>query len=473
MVVCKFFLQGNCKFGKNCRFDHPTGGGAQNWAPNQNAPRGPPQGQSRSQNQSQTQTRFGQPQPQHDVFRGPQSRNQPRGGNRRDARDLPLDNLPYLIVPDAIETDLRFERPLWPCSAYGPGRDAPRQLFGGYPIELSPEELRAMFYKGMSQGDTAQAIQLEKEADDRVQQHIHSVLRDIPGACRYIIDGEHEHPNRIDICKATTSGRQQSNIPGGDAAFMRSTPTASPGTSNLGVARSGWPAPIGGTQQQGGVVGFGHPSLVQAGPASGGGFGAPSFPTSQPNQQQQTSFLPQGQTLGTFQSSSPFDTEQSAFQVPSGPTSFGVLSGPNATAVGPSPFSRPAQPGTFGPNPFANGFSQPSAPIGPLPAQNAAAPMTNGATGGETTRDARTGKLSTWHGEPVQYIDGKPCRREGNDWKRILFPDGPPSPVQGAYGSNHTEEEKAAYEAARAAGSFPNGIIPLEPPSWDMLTWDM
>lgn len=48
----------------------------------------------------------------------------------------------YKITKEAIKTDLADERPTWIMSAYGPGKDAPDQLFGGYPREQSFEELR-------------------------------------------------------------------------------------------------------------------------------------------------------------------------------------------------------------------------------------------------------------------------------------------------------------------------------------------
>jgi nucleoporin NUP42 len=50
----------------------------------------------------------------------------------------------YRITKDAIKIDLVDERPQWILSAYGPGRDAPEQLFGGYPREQSFEEIRLM-----------------------------------------------------------------------------------------------------------------------------------------------------------------------------------------------------------------------------------------------------------------------------------------------------------------------------------------
>ena len=58
----------------------------------------------------------------------------------------------YHLDPDIIKNDLVNDRPIWPLSAYGPGRDAPRQLIEG-PIEMSPEELRLQFYVARASGN--------------------------------------------------------------------------------------------------------------------------------------------------------------------------------------------------------------------------------------------------------------------------------------------------------------------------------
>lgn len=62
------------------------------------------------------------------------------------------------MTRDAIEGDLKNEKPQWPFSAYGPGRDAPIQLFGGFPLEQSPEEMRVLFYKAAASGNPQPAV---------------------------------------------------------------------------------------------------------------------------------------------------------------------------------------------------------------------------------------------------------------------------------------------------------------------------
>jgi nucleoporin NUP42 len=58
-----------------------------------------------------------------------------------------------------IKNDLTVERPEWPLSCYGPGRNAPRQLIEG-PVEISPEELRLRYYSQRAQGSEIAAVSL-------------------------------------------------------------------------------------------------------------------------------------------------------------------------------------------------------------------------------------------------------------------------------------------------------------------------
>jgi nucleoporin NUP42 len=65
---------------------------------------------------------------------------------------------PYLLAEDVIQRDLTVERPQWILSCYGPGRDAPEQLFGGYPREQSFEEMRWHFVQAAASGNQQQAV---------------------------------------------------------------------------------------------------------------------------------------------------------------------------------------------------------------------------------------------------------------------------------------------------------------------------
>src|SRR5262245_65153460 len=60
----------------------------------------------------------------------------------------------FHLSKDDIKADLSDQRPIYPLSCYGPGRDAPRQLIEG-PVEISPEELRARYYSQRVSGNEA------------------------------------------------------------------------------------------------------------------------------------------------------------------------------------------------------------------------------------------------------------------------------------------------------------------------------
>jgi nucleoporin NUP42 len=64
----------------------------------------------------------------------------------------------YNVTVDTIERDLINEVPHWILSAYAPGRDAPQQLFGGFPREQSFEELRLHYMMGKATGNEQQAV---------------------------------------------------------------------------------------------------------------------------------------------------------------------------------------------------------------------------------------------------------------------------------------------------------------------------
>ena len=65
---------------------------------------------------------------------------------------------PFQLEKAAIITDLSSERPQWILSAYGPGRQAPAQLFGGPLREQSFEEMRLLHYIGVASGNPQQAV---------------------------------------------------------------------------------------------------------------------------------------------------------------------------------------------------------------------------------------------------------------------------------------------------------------------------
>lgn len=76
----------------------------------------------------------------------------------RETRLTRASALPYSLSKDTIEKDLREEAPQWILSCYGPGRDAPEQLFGGYPREQSTDEIRLHYEKGVQAGKQQEVV---------------------------------------------------------------------------------------------------------------------------------------------------------------------------------------------------------------------------------------------------------------------------------------------------------------------------
>lgn len=83
------------------------------------------------------------------------SNNNNRGGF---GRQQSAQSNQFSLSKETIQKDLAEERPSWILSAYGPGRDAPEQLWGGYPIEQSFEEMRLHYMMGEASGNAQGAV---------------------------------------------------------------------------------------------------------------------------------------------------------------------------------------------------------------------------------------------------------------------------------------------------------------------------
>ncbi|KAL2753236.1 hypothetical protein ACRALDRAFT_2029116 [Sodiomyces alcalophilus JCM 7366] len=388
MVVCKFWEAGNCRYGQNCRFEHP--------------------------NRNQTGNRFA-------AFGG--TGGGAFGGTSSNAQS------PYTISKETIQKDLTNELPQWILSAYSGGRDTPEQLFGGPIREQSFEEMKLHHVLAEAAGNPQQAITQAQQLWQQAQQQIQTTLGNLDGAIEFIRAAEHKHPNRYDICKQntpaggstgafskgrtqTTSAFSQPNpFQSGSAAgastanpFSTNTQTSSPfgaGTSTTGAF--GQPSTT--------ASGFGQPSALGQKPSP---FGAPAF--GQPSQPatafakpaENTPFSAASQSKPAFgqsgfgqpafgqsgfgkpaQGASPFGQAQ-AGQTGAGGSAFGQ---PSALGSQPKGFgapafgqpAQPAQPSAFGqasalgqkPNPFAGGSTGPSpfASAGPTATANTTSPF--------------------------------------------------------------------------------------------------
>lgn len=251
----------------------------------------------------------------------------------------------YKLDKAVITNDLApKERPQWILSAYGPGIGAPLQVFGGYPREQSFEELRIRHYELAAQGNQQQAIQEAQTLVENAEQQMQAVLDDVDGAIRYVIGGENEHPNRIDVTHAKgvlpASGQTSAPItfarPSAPAFAQSSAPT-----SSFGQASSfGQPATLGRP-----TTSFGQP------PSS---FGQSSIPTPVFGQPAATQPLnPFGQSSASSQPSSFSQTSD-----PGQPSSFAQAPAPPQTGI----FGRTAAPSSFGQSTTTAGAGQIPAP---------------------------------------------------------------------------------------------------------------
>lgn len=418
-------------------------------------------------------------------------------------------------------------RPIWVFSCFGPGRNAPRQLFGGPQRELSFEELRLRHYEAAASGNPGPAIQEAETLYSESVSQMDVILKNLDAAVKYVTEGAKEHPNRIDITNGNIGPEAgQAHSAFGQTAPLRPTPAfAAPGFAQQAPSQ-----PAFGQPSLGQASGFGQPSAMGSQPSFGQpAFGQPSVTQpsfgqssfGQPSTMDPSSF---GQASGT---ATPFSQISNQAQAPSSsfgqPSPFGQTgqqasgfgqptaapssSGFSALAQTASPFGQAQAPAPFGqpsqaPSPFGAAAQQAThSPFGQptSTAQATVAPSTTVSTGpapvlkidnsndlrpipplsGETRRDPMTKKLISWKGQPVKYIDNAPCYLHPQDQKtavRIFFPDGPPDEASlrdaQAKPDEYTPDIAEQYEFFVKNGSFKDGIIPSVPPKTEWVSFD-
>ena len=362
-----------------------------------------------------------------------------------------------------------------------------------------------------------------------------STLNDIDGAIRYIVEGENQHPNRIDICNAKGVGpssgiakpppapfNQSSTFGQPSAPVMSGTTFGQPSISTFGKPSSSFgQVPTLGkpTNPFGTAAGpaFGQPPTLGAPQTSTFGqastFGKPSTATSifgQPS----TTPSPFGQPSNLT----------STFGQPSNPSTFGKPSNPfiqnalqtstpgqpsqtsgftnqpvSAFTTGIASSNIPAQSNPFGQPPASqpSTFGQPTAATTTAPFSRPANSATGfeithhtssipfgvGSSGsntlpsiknGSTRKDAR-GKLIEWKGQRISYIDNEPCfKRPDGQWEKVWFPDGSPAFTKepNPPADAYNEEMKGRYTYLREHGTFKDGVMPELPPMKDWCSWD-
>ncbi|KAM5465092.1 hypothetical protein MauCBS54593_006727 [Microsporum audouinii] len=501
MAICSYFQQGRCKFGDQCNYEHPKGQGQFGFT---------------------TGNRFGV------LQSGGSKPGGGFGGDKQDPRDK------YSLNPADIKSDLTDGqgRPQWIFSAYGPGRNAPIQLFGGPEREQSFEEMRALHYAAVAEGKPQEAIQNANNLFAATEAQMKNIINNLDAAIQYVVDGENHHPNRLDIVNGKSVAvasvlNQQNTFPQQTQAPVQTSPFGAPGLSqqSTGLGNTfGKPSMLGQQQPQQptfGTPSFGAPSFGKP------SFGTPSFatpsfgqqstmgqnsapgssPFDQPsasNQQQQNPFgkpsvspfaqaaqaanpfgQPQPQASGQVQQSSPFAQLQNTTQPQQG---FG---GGNPFGSG-TPAQQQSASAPFGqPSPFKGSTTttqpqvtpiNPPPPSGDIPPVKKANPNLNPLPklAGQTVHDPMTKRLTAWKGLPVQYIENEPCYQHPDDpqfYAHIFFPDGPPKvetfKFSVATPAEYTPALEEAYRYAHEHGAFKDGLLPSAPPKPEWSRYDI
>ncbi|EOA89773.1 uncharacterized protein SETTUDRAFT_45886 [Exserohilum turcica Et28A] len=241
MGVCSYYQRGACKFGDSCKNEHPGS--------SRDANRGGGFGGSNN-------NRFGAF--NGDRYRPGQNSGSNAFGGSRDSKPPS-----FHLDRDDMKNDLTTQRPIYPLSCYGPGREAPRQLIEG-PVEISPDELRLRYYTLRAAGNEPQAQQEEAALNEKMQQQVKAILDDVAGAIRYVEEGANIHPNRIDIAKGNVNASESTNTTTA-SSVSASASTANPfmkaASANPFQAASAQTSAFGQTSTPGfGKPAFGQPS---------------------------------------------------------------------------------------------------------------------------------------------------------------------------------------------------------------------
>ena len=390
---------------------------------------------------------------------------------------------PFHLNQETIRDDLTKERPTWILSCYGPGRNAPLQLFGGYPREQSFEELRLRYYEFVSQGNPQLAVSEENELVANAQQQMQTALNDLHGAINYIVAGEAQYPNRNHIIESkgalagdqifTNAGKPlapnsnsmlRTPIPV-NTAFGVLTPVGQQTANPFGQTATSGQSTLSPFQKASNPV---SRQSTAPNPFSANPIIQPNVPPINPFAAR-PSTIPQPSmfTQKTFDSA----------PIPQGPSSqgtFGVLTAPQTLASNqpfqqkPNPFAQ-AHKATPSSNPFARTqqATQPTQP--PQPSGHITSTPAN------TRKDAQ-GKLVLWKGMPVEYVDSEPYfRRPDRQLEKIWFPDMVPSwknETQVPEGW-WTEEVREQYAYAMEHGAWKDGNIPEVMPMKEWNRWDI
>ncbi|XP_077990116.1 uncharacterized protein LOC144444541 [Glandiceps talaboti] len=299
MVVCKFFVQGNCRYGNQCRFEHPTGGYNQQWGGSGGGGGGGGRNQNQNANRWTRRVGFAEPFPQTQNRFAPLTTSQQSG---------PIDKGQIL---ETVKRDMEEweASKMWLFSCYAVTK-AQKTLPGM--DDVSPEELRHYTYEAKQEGSFAQYEQSIVQAVNNVQRQRHDLKSPDPQLKTNVIQVYLGNFNAASVFSTTIGAHallsgssssigMSSMQPGlfssaqgsSSAGSFGSTGTTSSfgGFGNTGTSSfGGFGATDSSTSSFGGIAktgtssgfgGFGGPGATSSTQSSGfGGFGGPGATTS-------------------------------------------------------------------------------------------------------------------------------------------------------------------------------------------------
>ncbi|KAF8237897.1 hypothetical protein L208DRAFT_1355643 [Tricholoma matsutake] len=200
MVVCSFFLRGQCKFGDKCRNEHPPkrGFGSQSWTNSNNS------------------------------------------------------NLPLPFTTDTMTSDLtpQSEKPIWPLSSYGAAKHEPTLLKD---LDGSPEELRVRAAAASQAGHINEYITYESNQISAAEQVYSNARANIKEAFEQAVkqsslsalfDAQSMNTNTTNTSNPFGSGTSASTLSTPTAsAFGNTTTTSAFGQTAFGRSAFGQPQP--------------------------------------------------------------------------------------------------------------------------------------------------------------------------------------------------------------------------------------